>query len=93
MTPANPAIFRSVKSNGGGIVPSHNRRRIMRGFTKKAMALGLTAGMIAGTMLTGCGGSSSENDQFQYMIATAVDNGFYTEYEDMPVVKYWLDMD
>ena len=65
----------------------------MRGFTKKAMALGLTAGMIAGTMLTGCGGSSSENDQFQYMIATAVDNGFYTEYEDMPVVKYWLDMD
>ena len=64
----------------------------MRTRSKKVTALLMCATVGVSTMLTGCGGSkSSDKDTFTYMLSTPVSHSYYSEYEDNPVVQYWLD--
>ena len=71
----------------------------MKGTLKKILAVGLAGTMAAG-MLAGCGsstgGSGSTDEEalsFTYIISAAENTSFYTEYEDHPIMMYWLDQE
>lgn len=63
----------------------------MKNKSKKVLAILFCAAMLCG-LLSACGGSNkSGNDTtFTYVLGTGEQSFFYEEYEDNPVVQYWL---
>ena len=62
---------------------------------KKIIAAGLAGLMTASTLLSGCGGSSSDESATEYtwLLAGGVQTFYYMEYEENPIYKYWSAMD
>ena len=63
----------------------------------KSLTVGLTGLMALGTVLTGCGGSSSSSDssstEFTWLLDITPDSYYYVDYEENPVAKYWENME